>query len=531
MSSAGPASLLYAVSQHDHETVKKLLSSGVDVNAADYDKRTAAHIAASEGNLDTLKLLQDAGANLGAKDRWSGTPLDDALMEGKKDCALFLEKNGVKRGKRRLFTNEETAADEDDSRDIDISSSLAAFLQAAAQGDVSRVEKLLAKNGVNAADYDSRTALHVAASDGNTAVVKFLVERDALINTRDRWGHTPLDDAIRGKFPSVIEFLREHGGETTGAYEDSTDTKVPEGEMRKLQARGEKEKWAISNTELVQEDKPFARGAGGELYRAKWRGLRVVAKSCANMISNAQALVDLGNEISLLSTMRHPNLIMFLGACFDTFPPLLLMEYAQGGTLEERIIQYAGEGKALPRREKMKFTYELALGMNFLHLCNPGVVHRDLKPSNILLTGDLNVRVTDFGLSKFLPQKNLKLGDKFKMTGETGSYRFMATEVFLHESYNEKVDVYSFALIVYWMQTGSKPFVNIQDPVEAVKAAALHGVRPNTTSLAPPMKKLLEDAWHQEPDHRPSFAEIIERLDKMGYDTSGPKTKKTCNIS
>jgi len=477
-----------------------------------------------------LQLLNNHGADLGAEDRWKGTPLDDAKMEKRSDCIKYLESLGVRRGNRMQSINLETAATtSSDPRIVNPASPVNRLLEFAAVGNIDMVGKMLSKTTMDACDYDMRSALHIAASEDQLDVVKLLVDKGALINPRDRWGHTPLDDAVRGDFEETIAYLREHGGETTGAYdlEDVTDA-----QMKNLQKKGVKEKWALKLEEIHLSPKPFARGAGGELFKAKWRGLEVVVKSCANMVSNAQALTDLGNEINLLSCLRHPNLVMFLGASFVEFPPLLLMEFCAQGTLEERMVKFASEGKPLGKKEKNKFTFELALAMNFLHMCDPPVVHRDLKPSNILLTSDLNLKVTDFGLSKFIPSKNKKMNDKFSMTGETGSYRFMAPEVFKHEQYNEKVDVYSFALIAYWMYTGCRPYMNHNDPVAAVRAVALDGERPVLSKSTPPlMRSMLEDAWNQDQEARPSFDEIVRRLDEMGMRNSLLDSNSKCSLS
>ncbi|GBG34800.1 Protein kinase, putative [Hondaea fermentalgiana] len=530
------SAMLYAVAQDDQARVQTLLDQGVDVNVSDYDRRTAAHLASSSGLLGMLQLLSEVGADLNALDRWGGTPLDDAIVEKNEECVAFLKSQGCKTGKRRLITNDDTAAEVDEERRVmSPESSLAKFLHAAAAGDIDTVRALIKKRGesiVSAADYDQRTALHVASSEGHLEVVNFLLEAGSLVNQRDRYGHTPLDEAAAGKHTECMEVIQAHGGETTGSYDTSLDN-VSQDSMKLLERRGLKERWLLPISEVnIHSEHAFARGAGGELFLAKWRGLRVVVKSCANMVSNEQALVDLGNEISLLSTLRHPHLVLFLGAAFDTkhMTPLLVMEYCPGGTLEERIVRFASEGKAVPKREKIKYTYELALGMNFLHGC--GIVHRDLKPSNVLLTATGDLKLTDFGLAKFIPAKNKKLGDKFSMTGETGSFRYMAPEVFKHEQYNEKVDVYSFSLIVYWMQTATRPFVQYTDPVAAVSAAALEEVRPKLPkNLEPGLRNLLSDAWSQQPEGRPSFEEIVTRLDEMGYESTPLNVGKDCVIS
>ena len=80
---------------------------------------------------------------------------------------------------------------------------------AASQGDVYELQRLYA-SGVNlgAADYDGRTGIHLAASEGHLDAVKFLVAKGVLVSPKDRWGGTPLIDAKRGNYKKVISFLR-----------------------------------------------------------------------------------------------------------------------------------------------------------------------------------------------------------------------------------------------------------------------------------------------------------------------------------
>ena len=86
---------------------------------------------------------------------------------------------------------------------------------AAAGGDAKKVRELLHKNkvDVNAADYDKRTCLHLAASEGNLRIVEFLIENGADINFRDRWGGTALRDAVREGHHAVAAMVRQRGGE------------------------------------------------------------------------------------------------------------------------------------------------------------------------------------------------------------------------------------------------------------------------------------------------------------------------------
>mmetsp|Transcript_9325 Transcript_9325/g.24345 ORF Transcript_9325/g.24345 Transcript_9325/m.24345 type:complete len:131 (+) Transcript_9325:766-1158(+) len=104
------------------------------------------------------------------------------------------------------------------------------------------------------------------------------------------------------------------------------------------------------------------------------------------------------------------------------------------------------------------------------------------------------------------------------MTGETGSYRFMAPEVFRHEPYGRPVDVYSCSMILYYMLAGYPPWPDT-DGVVAVREAAVEMARPEVPrhwdkSLA----MLLRDMWADEPRSRPSFAAVIELLEKVHLD-------------
>lgn len=94
----------------------------------------------------------------------------------------------------------------------------------------------------------------------------------------------------------------------------------------------------------------------------------------------------------------------------------------------------------------------------------------------------------------------------------------MAPEVFRHETYNEKVDVYAFAMIFYQLLEGYPPFYTL-DPVQAARAAAVNNLRPewgktNRRGLVVPetLKKVVEDCWASDFDDRPDFITIVTKL-------------------
>ena len=509
--------LLFAISRGKLKALKKLLDSGMNVNATDYDGRSGLHVAASTGKVPFLELLIERGGSLDVKDRWGRTPLDDAIAMGHKDAVDFLKSKGATTGSGAQLPG----LDRQVAVPLDPRSGAAILLQAAAEGDVEKVKTLLDRGEAtpDTHDYDRRTAAHLAASEGKLNVLKLLVERGANINFMDRWGNRCLNDALRAGHMECAAFLRSKGAEESGS-DDQAEKQItlrnasPQA-MAELHARGVREFWALDHDDFEIESVPFAKGSGGEIFRAKWRDLDCVAKTCGKLTATEQSLVDLGNEISLMATIRHPNIIMFFGACFQLSPPVLLLEYCPGGNLESRMIRAYAEGAKASERisphQKWKYAHEIALGMTFLHKCTIPIIHRDLKPSNVLISAEDTIKITDFGLAKFSPIKNKFLDDKYVMTGETGSYRFMAPEVYRHEPYNQAVDVYSYALICYWLFTGVRPFATIKDPIVAVKYAALEHGRPNSSIIKDQkVRAIIEQSWSEQPDSRPSFSQIVK---------------------
>ena len=189
--------LLNAASDGEVESVRSLLQESnynLQIDEADYDKRTALHVAASEGQVSVVEALLQGGADVNVRDRWGGTPLADAIRQGAdKVFELLLKAKGV------------LGYDE-----AKMSSVLCDYAKEGRKEAI--IMLLMAGGSVNAADYDKRTAIHLAASEGNLQIVDELLNRGALINVKDRWGGTPLRDAVREGHTKLVKRLKERGG-------------------------------------------------------------------------------------------------------------------------------------------------------------------------------------------------------------------------------------------------------------------------------------------------------------------------------
>ncbi|KAI8571235.1 hypothetical protein RHMOL_Rhmol01G0103500 [Rhododendron molle] len=179
------------------------------------------------------------------------------------------------------------------------------------------------------------------------------------------------------------------------------------------------------------------------------------------------------------------------------------------------LYQCLKEKGALSPSTAINFALDIARGMAYLHNEPNVVVHGDLKPRNVLLVNSSadHLKVGDFDLSKLIRVQNSH--DLYKMTGETESYRYMAPEVFKHQRYDTKVDVFSFAMILCEMLEGDPPMSHYE-PYEVAKYVAA-GHRPmfRAKGYTPQLKELTEECWAEDMNLRPSFLEIFKRLEKI----------------
>merc|ERR1712113_1320843 len=152
------------------------------------------------------------------------------------------------------------------------------------------------------------------------------------------------------------------------------------------------------------------------------------------------------------------------------------------------------------------------MGMDYLHKFQPQIIHRDLKSLNLLLAEPvLNsdttpfVKVSDFGLSRM--KDNAPGEDWGKMTIAAGTCHWMAPEVFTASSYDHKVDVYSYSMILFEIICREIPFEE-EEPAR-VGQLTVTGTRPDLEAVPPDCPAVLKDlmiaCWAHEPPKRPDF--------------------------
>jgi tRNA A-37 threonylcarbamoyl transferase component Bud32 len=378
--------------------------------------------------------------------------------------------------------------------------------------DVGMLRKLLKqdKKLVNIADYDQRTPLHIAASHNCVSVAKILLAEGAGLNAKDRWGNTPLIDAQIAGFREMVRILKDYGAEAHAG--SPRGHAQPENVIQVAPPLPSNRDWEIDPSEIEMKDSELiGKGSFGEIRKALWRGTPVAVKTIRPSLSNDRMVVkDFQHEVQLLVKVRHPNIVQFLGAVTWKPPLMLVTEFLAGGDLHQLI----RSKETLPPDRIVKCALDIARGMSYLHNRTKPIIHRDLKPRNIILGEDRELKVGDFGLSKLFDVKHMH--DVYKMTGETGSYRYMAPEVFEHSPYDKSVDVFSFAMMLYEMFEGVAPFDD-KEAYEAATLVARDGARPvmKSTNYPPGMVDLIKRCWSSYTPKRPLFEEIVHELEKM----------------
>ena len=205
--------MIWAASKGDLGAIQEQLLTGASLACADYDLRTPLHLAAAEGQAEVVRFLierswQPDGPSLSPRDRWGGTPLDDARQHGHRAIASMLKSAGAKGG--RTAGNKAAPAGSlgADTLEAGEPGKAAELIWAASTGDLTEIRRLIAQGvPLNAADYDRRTPLHLAAAEGRSDVAAYLLRHGADADYRDRWGTTALDEARSNEHPDIVEVI------------------------------------------------------------------------------------------------------------------------------------------------------------------------------------------------------------------------------------------------------------------------------------------------------------------------------------
>ncbi|KAK9829556.1 hypothetical protein WJX72_006471 [[Myrmecia] bisecta] len=219
-----------------------------------------------------------------------------------------------------------------------------------------------------------------------------------------------------------------------GNYLEGSD--IPEGEIEICQ-RPDGSRWVLGN------------GSFGTVFLAVRGGVQNVAVKMLTRLDQHQ-LDQFKKEISMLKKLSYDrNIVQFYGACMQEGKPMLVLEYMEGGDLRQAMS--SAQGAELRWYQKGQLiALDIARAMHFLH--SNKVMHSDLKTGNILLTKDYScAKIGDVGLARIMDSQymtNTQMG---------GTFAYAAPELLLNQRCSEKVDIYSFGVVLFELVSGEQP--------------------------------------------------------------------------
>ncbi|XP_042042742.1 cysteine-rich receptor-like protein kinase 2 [Salvia splendens] len=202
-------------------------------------------------------------------------------------------------------------------------------------------------------------------------------------------------------------------------------------------------------TSNFSEENKLGEGGFGDVYKATLKNGNVVAVKKLN-INYSTAKADFESEVRLISNVHHRNLVRLLGCCSKGSDLLLVYEYMENGSLDRFL--YGDKRGCLKWKQRFDILFGTARGLAYLHeQYHVTIIHRDVKPGNILLDKEFQAKIADFGLARLLPEDQSHVSTKF-----AGTLGYTAPEYVVHGHLSEKVDTYSFGVVILEMISGRR---------------------------------------------------------------------------
>jgi len=266
----------------------------------------------------------------------------------------------------------------------------------------------------------------------------------------------------------------------------------------------------------------FNKGNFGCLYKAKYFGTDVAVKKLLD-IENKAMHKYIEREMSLLKTMRHPNIVQFMGMSKTDEDVYIITEYVNGGDLYDKL---RDKNVEMSWKLRVSLAIETCRAIAYLH--SRSVVHRDIKSQNLLVDTNWKVKICDFGFARAADSKEY-------MT-LCGTDEWMAPEIMLGEKYDERADIYSFGMIL-------TEFIRRDDPPPRIPGSAYGYDQSEFLKSVPddcPQELLdcVTDCTKFYPEERANIKDILNRLtalqeklegDEMTYmtiESDGERKKK-----
>ncbi|XP_009608795.1 uncharacterized protein [Nicotiana tomentosiformis] len=334
-----------------------------------------------------------------------------------------------------------------------------------------------------------------------------------LNNDQDNeWNHCKSCNAVSTSDDQVIESNRTTTNEAWGSWSSSfnvNSTSNASSSDSTSSTAGNKVDTDADclDYEILWEDltigEHIGQGSCGTVYHGLWFGSDVSVKVFSKQEYSDDVIYSFRQEVSLMKRLRHPNILLFMGAVTSSQHLCIVTEFLPRGSLFRLLQRNASK---LEWRRRIHMALDIARGMNYLHHFNPPIVHRDLKSSNLLVDKNWTVKVGDFGLSR------LKHETYLTTKSGKGTPQWMAPEVLRNEPSDEKADIYSFGVILWELATEKIPWDNLNSMQVIGAVGFMNQGLDIPKDVNPQWASIIESCWHSEPQLRPTFLELVDKL-------------------
>ncbi len=259
------------------------------------------------------------------------------------------------------------------------------------------------------------------------------------------------------------------------------------------------------------------RGSFAAILELKYRGLKCVGKKLHSILQtpskSSHPVKRYLEECQLLIKARHPNIVQFLGICFEESSelPILVMEFIP--TNLTKCLECYG---IFPDEISFSILYDVSLGLAYLHGQTPPIVHRDLSGSNILLSSNMTAKIADLGVARILNLTPLQ------MTEVPGTPAYMPPEVMVaNPHYDTSIDQFSFGILMIqaftatWPNTELGPTqVDFDSPDKVIGVSEIQRRKTLLKCIGEehPLMDLIKRCLNNNPNLRPNAPEVVRRL-------------------
>ncbi|KAG7020948.1 U-box domain-containing protein 35, partial [Cucurbita argyrosperma subsp. argyrosperma] len=278
----------------------------------------------------------------------------------------------------------------------------------------------------------------------------------------------------------------------------------------------------------------IGEGGYGPVYRGELDHTQVAIKVLRP--DAAQGRSQFQREVEVLSCIRHPNMVLLLGACPEN--GCLVYEFMANGSLEDCLFRKP-ENPVLPWQLRFRIAEEIATGLLFLHQTRPEpIVHRDLKPGNILLDRNYVSKISDVGLARLVPPSVANSVTQYRMTATAGTFFYIDPEYQQTGLLGIKSDVYSLGVMLLQIITAKPPIGlahNVERAIEKGKFAEMldPDVKDWPVEEALKFAKLSIQCAEMRKRDRPDLGKVVlpelSRLRAMAEESMGFQPYSICD--